>query len=208
MAIAFLVVAVGASFWGLHMSATPTRTLQTAQSLPKSPPTSQSLPKNPVKTKPAKTTTHHPSSVTQGTPAQPPANQGVPLAPAPPQPAAPNSAPARAQAPSAPHSTAPNSTPFHISGSVSCISGNTVEGVWVAASKGSGYSPWTGQGNGASASFTYTLPLHESYSLHVGCGGSTSSWKVATYSVTVSTAVNNFACDDVPGQSGFGSCHN
>jgi hypothetical protein len=82
-----------------------------------------------------------------------------------------------------------------------------VEGVWVATSKGSGYSPWTGQGDGATASFKYTLPLHESYSLHVGCGGSPSSWQVATYSVTVSTAVNNFSCDDVPGQADYGTCH-
>jgi hypothetical protein len=211
MGIALLVVAVGASFWGLHASQTPTRTLQTAQSLPKSPPTSQSLSANPVKTpshKPAKPATHHSSSVPQGTPAQPPANQGVALAPSLPQSTAPNSAPSRAQAPSAPHSTAPKSAPFQISGTVSCISGNTVEGVWVAAGKGSGYSPWTGQGNGASASFIYTLPLHESYSLHVGCGGTTSTWKVATYSVTVSGAVNNFVCDDVSGQPSYGSCHN
>jgi hypothetical protein len=82
-----------------------------------------------------------------------------------------------------------------------------VVGVYVAAGKGAGFSPWTGEGNGATASFSYTLPKKESYSLHVGCGDSTSSWKVATYSVTVSTAVSDFACDDVPDEAGYGTCH-
>lgn len=90
---------------------------------------------------------------------------------------------------------------------MSCISGNAVEGVYVVAGKGAGFSPWQGQGNGATATFWYTLPKQESYSLHVGCGGSTSSWQVATVSVTVSAAVNNFACDDVPGQASYGTCH-
>jgi hypothetical protein len=54
--------------------------------------------------------------------------------------------------------------------------------------------------------FRYRLPRKESYSLHVGCGGSPSSWQVATYSVTVTTAVNNFACFDVPGQPNYGTC--
>ena len=117
-------------------------------------------------------------------------------------------APPVAQAPPAPAPppAPPPSGPFKISGSVSCISGNGVEGVWVAAGSGAGWSPWQGQGNGATATFWYTLPKKESYSLHVGCGGSPSSWKVATYSVTVSTAVNNFACDDVPGQANYGTC--
>jgi hypothetical protein len=87
------------------------------------------------------------------------------------------------------------------------MSGHAVVGVFVAAARGQGFSPWRGQGNGSTASFWYTLPVRESYSLHVGCGGTPSSWQVATYSVTVSTAVNNFACNDVPGRAGYGSCH-
>ena len=79
-------------------------------------------------------------------------------------------------------------------------------GVYVAAAKGQGFSPWRGQGNGSTASFWYTLPERESYSLHVGCGGTRSSWQVATYSATVSTADNNFLCYDVPGQADYGTC--
>lgn len=99
----------------------------------------------------------------------------------------------------------PSSGPFHISGSVSCTSGNAVVGMWVAARKGAGFSPW--QGDGATAAFWYTLPQRERYSLHVGCGGTPSSWQVATYSATVTTAVNHFACDDVPGQASYRTCH-
>ena len=105
-----------------------------------------------------------------------------------------------------PRHTSPPPMPFHISGAVSCTSGNAIVGVYVAAGNGAGFSPWRGQGNGATATFWYTLPKRESYSLHVGCGGTPSSWKVATNSVTVSTAVNNFACDDVPRQAGYGTC--
>jgi hypothetical protein len=101
----------------------------------------------------------------------------------------------------------PSSGPFHISGSVSCTSGNAVVGVWVVARKGAGFSPWKGYGNKSAAAFWYTLPQKESYSLHVGCGGTSSSWQVATHSVTVTTAVNIFTCDDVPGQANYRTCH-
>ncbi|HET7014729.1 MAG TPA: serine/threonine-protein kinase [Streptosporangiaceae bacterium] len=105
-----------------------------------------------------------------------------------------------------PPPASPSSGPFTISGSVSCASGNAVVGLWVAARKGAGFSGWHGWGNGATATFRYRLPRKESYSLHVGCGGSSSSWQVATYSVTVTTAVNNFACFDVHGQPSYGTC--
>ena len=103
-------------------------------------------------------------------------------------------------------SPTPKSGPFDISGEISCISGQPVVGVWIAAAKGSGYSPWQGQGSGSTATFWYTLPATESYSLHVGCGGTGSDWQVATYSGTVTSADNNFACDDVTGQAAYGTC--
>jgi serine/threonine protein kinase len=190
--MACLVVAPGISLWGLHQSAR-----QASQSLPdiQSPPPTAEMPVKNLHHKPAKTTggirnptAHKQPSVTQDAPAQLPANQqSVPAA---------QSSPSRSQTASAQHSTAPKSTPLKLSGSVSCISGNAVVGVYMAANKGSGFSPWQGQGNGATATFQYTLPLKESYSLHVGCGGSPSKWQVADYSVTVSTAVNNFSCDE------------
>ena len=125
-----------------------------------------------------------------------------PRADVPPDHPGPSSSPSSAPPPPA----SPSSGPFRISGSVSCASGNAVEGIWVAAGKGAGFSGWHGWGNGATATFRYRLPRKESYSLHVGCGGSSSSWQVAAYSVTVTTAVNNFACFDAPGQPNYGTC--
>jgi hypothetical protein len=103
-------------------------------------------------------------------------------------------------------SPTPKSGSFHIGGEISCISGQPLVGVWVAAAKGSGWASWIGQGNGSTATFSYTLPVTESYSLHVGCGGTGSDWQVATYSGTVTRANNNFACDDVSGQAAYGTC--
>jgi len=107
-----------------------------------------------------------------------------------------------------PPSATPSPGPFAISGQIACLSGNSVEGVWVAAAKGAGYSPWQGHGSGSTTtfSFNYTLPLSEAYSLHVGCGGTTASWAVACDSVTVTSAENSFVCDDVAGQAGYGTC--
>jgi hypothetical protein len=93
-----------------------------------------------------------------------------------------------------------------VSGQVSCVSGKSVKGVWVQAAKGSGYSPWKGLGNGSTSDYWYTLPVHESYSLHVGCGGTTASWAVSDSTPVVGGTHNSFDCVDVPGQSGYGTC--
>jgi hypothetical protein len=76
----------------------------------------------------------------------------------------------------------------------------------VDVSKGEGYAPWWPEENPAIATFRYRLPQKERYSLHVGCGGTKPSWKVATDSATVTTAVNHFVCDDVPGRASYGTC--
>jgi hypothetical protein len=108
---------------------------------------------------------------------------------------------------SAPASSAPDRTvSFKISGEVSCVSGNSVEGVWVQASDGAGWAPWQGLGNGSTSTWWYTLPKDESYSLHVGCGGTTSNWAVATYTPTVTGSSNSFNCYDVAGQADYGTC--
>jgi hypothetical protein len=120
-------------------------------------------------------------------------------------PATPNTTPVAHSSP-APHRVTPTATSFSITGQVSCVSGNSVEGVWVQASRGSGFASWQGLGNGSTSDWWFTLPATESYSLHVGCGGSTASWKVATYSPTVSGGHNSFNCFDVAGAAGYGTC--
>lgn len=97
-------------------------------------------------------------------------------------------------------------TSLKVSGQISCVSGNSVEGVWVQAARGSGFAPWQGLGNGSTSDWWYTLPVSEPYALHVGCGGTTATWKVATFSPTVGGAHNSFNCFDVAGASGFGTC--
>jgi hypothetical protein len=101
---------------------------------------------------------------------------------------------------------APTTTSFKVTGQVSCESGNSVEGVWVQAGDGPGYASWKGLGNGSTSDWWFTLPKDEPYSLHVGCGGSTSSWAVATYSPTVTGAQNSFNCYDVSGEANYGTC--
>ncbi len=71
-------------------------------------------------------------------------------------------------------------------------------------SEGSGWSPWQGLGNGA-ASYWYTLPVSEPYSLHVGCGGTTSSGPSPTRTPKVSGTDNSFICQDISDRE-LGTC--
>jgi surface antigen len=84
------------------------------------------------------------------------------------------------------------SSTITISGVVHCH-GGAVEGVWVASSGGGSgfadvYSFKTGKNDGSSDNVRYsrkvTATLPTSITLHVGCGGSTASWKTVNYSVT------------------------
>lgn len=95
---------------------------------------------------------------------------------------------------------------YQISGTVSCVSGHSVEGVWVQAAQGSGYSPWQGIGNGSTSRYWYTLPSTLSFSLHVGCGGTTAAWGISLSTPLVPGPVANFTCHDVAGSAGYGDC--
>ena len=193
-ALACLAVAVPISIWALrHPAARHNAVRLPARPVIPTVPSSSARPDTPIRRKapPAARPGRRTAAPVPG-----------PRADVPPDRPGPSSSPSSTPPPPA----SPSSGPFNISGSVSCASGNAVVGVWVAARKGAGFSGWHGRGNGATATFRYRLPGKESYSLHVGCGGSSSSWQVATYSVTVTTAVNNFACLDVPGQPNYGTC--
>ena len=66
------------------------------------------------------------------------------------------------------------STPIY--GTVYCADGLNVVGVWIqAASGGSGFATY--QAGTAMSAYHYTLPYGGWWTVHVGCGGSTSSWK-------------------------------
>src|SRR5712691_3066536 len=193
-ALACLAVALPISIWALrHPAAQHNAVRLRARPVIPTVPSSSARPDTPIRRKapPAARPGRRTAAPVPG-----------PRVDVPPDRPSPSSSPSSAPSPPA----SPSFGPFNISGSVSCASGNAVVGVWVAARKGAGFSGWHGRGNGATATFRYRLPRKETYSLHVGCGGSTSSWQVATYSVTVTTAVNNFTCDDVPGQPNYGTC--
>ncbi|MBS2538611.1 hypothetical protein KGQ20_38280 [Catenulispora sp. NF23] len=106
----------------------------------------------------------------------------------------------------APPPQAPTSTTVAISGSVTCLSGNAVTGVWVDVAQGAGFSPWWPTANPATATYGYTLPVSEPYALHVGCGGTQPSWAVATATPPVSGTQNSFNCDDISGDADYGAC--
>lgn len=108
---------------------------------------------------------------------------------------------------SAPAPSSPKpSGPITVTGQISCSSGKSVVGVWVEAAQGHGWSPWKLVGNGENADYWYTLPTQETYSLHIGCGGTKSSWAVATETPYVGGTHNSFNCFDVPGKLGYGTC--
>jgi hypothetical protein len=114
--------------------------------------------------------------------------------------------PASSPASVAPPPTSKAPVSYQISGTVSCVSGHSVEGVWVQAAQGSSYSPWQGIGNGSTSRYWYTLPSTMSFSLHVGCGGTTASWGISLSTPLVPGPVANFTCHDVATQAEYGAC--
>ena len=99
----------------------------------------------------------------------------------------------------------PSPTPVGIAGELTCTSGQSIEGVWVSALVGSGYAPWQGT-SANTAHYWYKLPQSESWSLHVGCGGTQQYWAVAAYSDVVTGTQVSFTCYDVAGQPNYGTC--
>lgn len=100
------------------------------------------------------------------------------------------------------------SGPFHITGQLLCESGRAVVGVWfqTANAGDSRFAAWKGLGDGSTADWWTDLPKNESYSLHVGCGGSTSSWRTSNTTGVYSGGHNSFNCDDVSGDSAYEQC--
>lgn len=86
----------------------------------------------------------------------------------------------------------------YVTGSVSCVTGNAVEGVFVNAnSGGGGWATMSAPGGTSSAvSWHYTLPNNGSYYLAVGCGGSPGSWATTNYSNNYSGGSSGLICYD------------
>jgi len=63
-----------------------------------------------------------------------------------------------------------------VSGYVTCVDELNVEGVWIQASGGSGFASWSDAGSGYYARYS-RAGISGSWTVHVGCGGSSSNWK-------------------------------
>ena len=95
-----------------------------------------------------------------------------------------------------------------LSGSATCESGRPIIAIWIATlagQQGSGYAhlgPAPGSGlshaSGPTVSYTYLLAQGGSYSVHVGCGGTSRHWDSANYSGVISTPSVTLRCDDPP----------
>jgi hypothetical protein len=74
-----------------------------------------------------------------------------------------------------------------INGNVTCANNQHVEGVWVqSGGGGSKFASWKSTGTAtASYSASISTKLPTSISLHVGCGGSTKTWKSDNFSPAI-----------------------
>jgi len=96
-------------------------------------------------------------------------------------------------------------TSLTISGSVACAGGQPVEGVWVQSSGGgSKFAGWQATSStAASYSATISTAVPTVISLHVGCGGSKSSWASdnrtpPTYGISGHYQLNVASCSSPP----------
>lgn len=92
----------------------------------------------------------------------------------------------------------PASASTSVSGSLSCVTGRNVEGVWVAAS--SSTSGWAtmdkASGSSPTVSWWYTLNNGGSYHINVGCGGTPQNWASSSSSYTTSGNLPDLICYD------------
>lgn len=95
-------------------------------------------------------------------------------------------------------STAPAFASTAVAGSVVCLDGRNVEGVFVHAnSGGGGWGVMNVPGNTSNAvSWHYTLPNGGSYYLDVGCGGNTSNWATNNYTANFTGNSSGLICYD------------
>lgn len=85
-----------------------------------------------------------------------------------------------------------------ISGTVTCMTGRYVEGIWVIGqSSTSGWAWMSAPGNTHSqVSFSYTLNNGGSFDLHVGCGGTPQNWASTSTSGWFSYSNHDYHCYD------------
>lgn len=95
-----------------------------------------------------------------------------------------------------------------VGGSLACVSGNYVEGIWIDADSGTdGFATLSPAGGTASAvSWTRTLTSGTGYHIHAGCGGSPSNWAVLVYSGHRTGSSGSVLCYDIAYEAPYGTC--
>lgn len=85
-----------------------------------------------------------------------------------------------------------------VSGSVTCVTGRAVEGVFVHANSGGGGWATLSAPSGSSSyvSWSYSIPNSGSYYVNVGCGGTPSNWASSNYSNNYSGNSSGLVCYD------------
>jgi hypothetical protein len=114
--------------------------------------------------------------------------------------------------PAQPSQPAGRAVRVEVGGEVTCLSGQSVEGVWLQAAAHPGFAPWQGvqvrgKAFGSTSKWWWWLPGGESYSLKVGCGGTQVSWGVVTSTAVVTGTQNSFDCIDIASDTGYGTCY-
>lgn len=95
---------------------------------------------------------------------------------------------------------APALAATNVAGSVACVSGQNITGVFVNAnSGGGGWAQGFVPDTSSNVSWHYTLPNGGSYYLAVGCGGTTQVWGSTNYSNNYSGNANFMLCYDTTG---------
>lgn len=91
-----------------------------------------------------------------------------------------------------------------VSGYVECVSQNSVVGVWVDAASGTdGWASTTSTGLNYYKKWSYALTSGTSYSLHVGCGGTTQNWE---YAINCPWASGNHSFNIYDPDTGYDFC--
>lgn len=91
----------------------------------------------------------------------------------------------------------PDAPAHAVSGTVTCVNGEAVVGVWIKAEEGdSGYASYLPSTDPERADFHYRLSENTRWTVNVGCGGSTENWLHPVHGVTLTSATQqNWLCD-------------
>ncbi|MEV8375725.1 hypothetical protein AB0P21_23515 [Kribbella sp. NPDC056861] len=98
--------------------------------------------------------------------------------------------------------------PRQVTGTVRCMSGAQVQGIWVKEARGLGgfVDPKRDPADPSTARYVRELRGSRTYGVNVGCGGTWKKWEVESRSKFVSGTSHRFECHDQAGDPLFRQC--